>query len=82
MLKSIMHVVINRGILVTAAQILQLIFFFATSGHLYWCIKLFNGIDLFVLTHINAGSPSTSTLPSSMSTPSVRVPFARHMYPN
>jgi hypothetical protein len=68
-----MHLVINRGILVTATQILQLIFFFATANHLYWYVNLSDGIALFLLTHIDAGSLSTSTLRSSMSTPSVRI---------
>ncbi|KAJ7195973.1 hypothetical protein GGX14DRAFT_674252 [Mycena pura] len=37
MLQSLMHLIINRAILVTAAQTLLLIAFFATSQHLYWC---------------------------------------------
>ncbi|KAJ7339737.1 hypothetical protein DFH08DRAFT_963784 [Mycena albidolilacea] len=60
MLKSIMHVVINRGILVTAAQILQLIFFFATSGHLYWLAFHINTTKLYVNTFfgmLNARPP-------------------------
>ncbi|KAJ7107571.1 hypothetical protein C8R44DRAFT_804781, partial [Mycena epipterygia] len=36
LLRSLMHLVINRGLLVTAAQIILLITFFASSGHLYW----------------------------------------------
>jgi hypothetical protein len=42
MLRSFMHLVITRGILVTAAQILLLITFFATTGHLYWYVVLSN----------------------------------------
>jgi hypothetical protein len=38
--KSLMHLVINRGIIVTAAQILLLVTFCVTSGHLYWCVVL------------------------------------------
>lgn len=38
LLRSLMHLVINRGLLVTAAQIILLITFFASVGHLYWCV--------------------------------------------
>ncbi|KAJ7351530.1 hypothetical protein DFH08DRAFT_860644 [Mycena albidolilacea] len=49
-LKSLMHLVINRGILVTATQILQLIFFFATANHLYWLAVHINTTKLYVNT--------------------------------
>jgi hypothetical protein len=39
LLKSLMNLVINRGLLVTAAQIILLITFFASSGHLYWSVS-------------------------------------------
>ncbi|KAJ6589261.1 hypothetical protein B0H19DRAFT_1367671 [Mycena capillaripes] len=50
MLRSLMHLVINRGILVTAAQILLLITFFATPGHLYWLAVHINTTKLYVNT--------------------------------
>ncbi|KAJ7186567.1 hypothetical protein C8R46DRAFT_1341942 [Mycena filopes] len=50
MLKSLMNLVINRGILVTAAQILLLITFFATSNHLYWLAVHINTTKLYVNT--------------------------------
>ncbi|KAJ7111618.1 hypothetical protein C8R43DRAFT_1139018 [Mycena crocata] len=50
LLRSLMHLVINRGILVTAAQILLLITFFATSGHLYWLAVHINTTKLYVDT--------------------------------
>ncbi|KAJ7889780.1 hypothetical protein B0H14DRAFT_3126835 [Mycena olivaceomarginata] len=49
-LKTLMHLVINRGILVTATQILQLIFFFATANHLYWLAVHINTTKLYVNT--------------------------------
>ncbi|KAJ7058544.1 hypothetical protein C8F01DRAFT_293145 [Mycena amicta] len=50
LLRSLMHLVINRGILVTLAQILLLITFFATSGHLYWLAVHINTTKLYVNT--------------------------------
>ncbi|KAF7290325.1 hypothetical protein HMN09_01290500 [Mycena chlorophos] len=50
LLRSLMNLVINRGILVTAAQILLLITFFATSGHLYWLAVHINTTKLYVNT--------------------------------
>ncbi|CAK5278723.1 unnamed protein product, partial [Mycena citricolor] len=50
LLKSLTHLFINRGILVTAAQILLLITFFATSGHLYWLAVHVNTTKLYVNT--------------------------------
>ncbi|KAJ7906602.1 hypothetical protein B0H13DRAFT_2020495 [Mycena leptocephala] len=50
MLRSLMHLIINRGILVTAAQILLLVTFFATSGHLYWLAVHINTTKLYVNT--------------------------------
>nr|GAT51943.1 predicted protein [Mycena chlorophos] len=48
LLRSLMNLVINRGILVTAAQILLLITFFATSGHLYWLAVHINTTKLYL----------------------------------
>ncbi|KAJ7046131.1 hypothetical protein C8F04DRAFT_340054 [Mycena alexandri] len=50
MLKTIMHLFINRGILVTIAQIGLLITFFATSNHLYWLAFHVNTTKLYVNT--------------------------------
>jgi len=50
MLRHIMHLVINRGILVTAAQILLLVTFFSTPGHLYWLAVHINTTKLYVNT--------------------------------
>ncbi|KAJ6596537.1 hypothetical protein B0H10DRAFT_2232461 [Mycena sp. CBHHK59/15] len=50
LLRSLMHLVINRGLLVTAAQILLLITFFATAGHLYWLAVHINTTKLYVNT--------------------------------
>ncbi|KAJ7115627.1 hypothetical protein C8R43DRAFT_1155221 [Mycena crocata] len=50
LLHSLMHLVINRGILITAAQILLLITFFATAGHLYWLAVHINTTKLYVNT--------------------------------
>ncbi|KAF7372852.1 hypothetical protein MSAN_00491200 [Mycena sanguinolenta] len=50
LLKSLMHLVINRGILVTVAQIMLLITFFATPGHLYWLAIHINTTKLYINT--------------------------------
>ncbi|KAF7291118.1 hypothetical protein MIND_01254900 [Mycena indigotica] len=50
LLRSLMHLVINRGILVTLAQFLLLITFFASSGHLYWLAVHINTTKLYVCT--------------------------------
>ncbi|KAJ7889604.1 hypothetical protein B0H13DRAFT_883564 [Mycena leptocephala] len=50
MLRSFIHLVITRGILVTAAQILLLITFFATTGHLYWLAVHITTTKLYVNT--------------------------------
>ncbi|KAF8186133.1 hypothetical protein K438DRAFT_1446181, partial [Mycena galopus ATCC 62051] len=50
LLKSIMHLVINRGLLVTFAQILLLIVFFAFPEHLYWLAVHINTTKLYVNT--------------------------------
>ncbi|KAJ7820339.1 hypothetical protein B0H14DRAFT_3876328 [Mycena olivaceomarginata] len=60
MLKSLMHLVINRGILVTAAQILLLITFFATAGHLYWLAVHINTTKLYVNTFFGMLNARTS----------------------
>jgi len=50
MLQSLMHLIINRAILVTAAQTLLLITFFTTSEHLYWLAVHINTTKLYVNT--------------------------------
>ncbi|KAJ7727434.1 hypothetical protein DFH07DRAFT_231067 [Mycena maculata] len=60
LLKSLMHLVINRGLLVTAAQILLLITFFATSGHLYWLAVHINTTKLYVNTFFGMLNARTS----------------------
>ncbi|KAJ7889602.1 hypothetical protein B0H13DRAFT_2666185 [Mycena leptocephala] len=50
MLRSLIHVAITRGILVTAAQILLLVIFFATTGHLYWLAVHITTTKLYVNT--------------------------------
>ncbi|KAJ7146979.1 hypothetical protein C8R44DRAFT_657234 [Mycena epipterygia] len=50
LLRSLMHLVINRGLLVTAAQIILLITFFASVGHLYWLAVHINTTKLYVNT--------------------------------
>ncbi|KAJ7703417.1 hypothetical protein B0H16DRAFT_1638773 [Mycena metata] len=52
MLKTIMHLFVNRGILVTIAQVGLLIVFFATSNHLYWIAFHINGTKLYVNTFL------------------------------
>ncbi|KAJ7439077.1 hypothetical protein B0H11DRAFT_2293592 [Mycena galericulata] len=64
MLKHIMHLFVNRGILVTAAQILLLVMFFATSNHLYWLAVHINTTKLYVNTFfamLNARNSVRST---------------------
>ncbi|KAJ7460277.1 hypothetical protein FB451DRAFT_1270880 [Mycena latifolia] len=50
LLRSLMHLVINRGLLVTAAQIVLLVTFFASAGHLYWLAVHINTTKLYVNT--------------------------------
>ncbi|KAJ7641221.1 hypothetical protein FB45DRAFT_899696 [Roridomyces roridus] len=50
LLRSLKHLFINRGILVTAAQILLLLTFFANAGHLYWLAVHINTTKLYVNT--------------------------------
>ncbi|KAJ7664063.1 hypothetical protein B0H17DRAFT_1211478 [Mycena rosella] len=50
LLRSLMNLVINRGLLVTAAQIILLITFFASAGHLYWLAVHINTTKLYVNT--------------------------------
>ncbi|KAJ7342946.1 hypothetical protein DFH08DRAFT_962972 [Mycena albidolilacea] len=47
LLRSLMHLIINRGILVTAAQILLLVTFFGTPNHLYWIAVHINTTKLY-----------------------------------
>ncbi|KAJ7222172.1 hypothetical protein GGX14DRAFT_662796 [Mycena pura] len=54
MLQSLMHLIINRAILVTAAQALLLITFFATSEHLYWLAVHISTTKLYVNTFCQA----------------------------
>ncbi|KAJ7090483.1 hypothetical protein C8R44DRAFT_990706 [Mycena epipterygia] len=65
LLRSLMHLVINRGLLVTAAQIVLLITFFASVGHLYWLAVHINTTKLYVNTFfamLNARSTPESEL--------------------
>ncbi|KAF7332958.1 hypothetical protein MVEN_02401700 [Mycena venus] len=71
-LKSLMHLVINRGVLVTATQILQLIFFFAVSKHLYWLAVHINTTKLYVNTFFGMLN-SRSTHPTDHMTMSYSV---------
>ncbi|KAJ7730144.1 hypothetical protein B0H16DRAFT_1775188 [Mycena metata] len=50
MLRSLMHLIINRGILVTAAQILLVTTFFSAPKHLYWLAIHINTTRLYVNT--------------------------------
>ncbi|KAJ7033542.1 hypothetical protein C8F04DRAFT_1260797 [Mycena alexandri] len=50
MLKSLMHLIINRGILVTAAQVSLTTTFFAAPKHLYWLAIHINTTRLYVNT--------------------------------
>jgi len=60
LLRSLMHLVINRGLLVTFAQILMLIVFFTSTHHLYWVAVHINTTKLYVNTFfamLNARTP-------------------------
>jgi len=50
MLKSLMHLIINRGVLVTTAQVLLTTTFFAAPTHLYWLAVHINTTRLYVNT--------------------------------
>ncbi|KAJ6458532.1 hypothetical protein C8R45DRAFT_1183546 [Mycena sanguinolenta] len=50
LLRSLMHLVINRGLLVTFGQTLMLILFFTSTGHLYWVAVHINTTKLYVNT--------------------------------
>ncbi|KAJ7161875.1 hypothetical protein C8R43DRAFT_991680 [Mycena crocata] len=50
LLKSLMHLIVNRGLLVTFAQILLLIVFFAAPHRLYWLAVHINTTKLYVNT--------------------------------
>ncbi|KAJ7112115.1 hypothetical protein C8R44DRAFT_798112 [Mycena epipterygia] len=62
LLRSLMHLVINRGLLVTAAQIILLITFFASSGHLYWLAVHINTTKLYVNTFFGMLNARTAVL--------------------
>jgi hypothetical protein len=55
-----MHLIINRGILVTAAQILLLVTFFGTPNHLYWMAVHINTTKLYVNTFCQSLRPQPS----------------------
>ncbi|KAJ7912307.1 hypothetical protein B0H13DRAFT_2327475 [Mycena leptocephala] len=60
LLRSLMHLVINRGLLVTFAQILMLIVFFTSTHQLYWVAVHINTTKLYVNTFfamLNARTP-------------------------
>lgn len=72
MIKSLMHFVINRGILVTLIQVLLLIFFFAVEDRLYWWVSIIiKSALLWYPSWLPIGLLSTLTLLNYMSTPSV-----------
>ncbi|KAJ6582388.1 hypothetical protein B0H19DRAFT_527220 [Mycena capillaripes] len=56
-LRSLMYLVVNRGVLVTVAQVVTLIVLFASTSHLYWSLSSFplltGLIILRVAVHIN-----------------------------
>ncbi|KAJ6582381.1 hypothetical protein B0H19DRAFT_1252482 [Mycena capillaripes] len=49
-LRSLMYLVVNRGLLVTAAQVVTLIVLFASTSHLYWVAVHINTTRLYVNT--------------------------------
>lgn len=60
LLRSLMHLVINRGILVTLAQVVMLIVFFTSTTRLYWVPIHINTTKLYVNTFfamLNARTP-------------------------
>ncbi|KAJ6582348.1 hypothetical protein B0H19DRAFT_929436, partial [Mycena capillaripes] len=48
--RTLMYLVINRGLLVTLAQLLTSIVFFACTPHLYWVAFHINTTKLYVNT--------------------------------
>ncbi|KAF8143996.1 hypothetical protein K438DRAFT_1945587 [Mycena galopus ATCC 62051] len=50
LLRSLMHLVINRGLLVTLGQTLMLILFFTSTARLYWVAVHINTTKLYVNT--------------------------------
>ncbi|KAJ7156525.1 hypothetical protein C8R43DRAFT_1183920 [Mycena crocata] len=50
LLRSLMHLVINRGILVTFGQVLMLLLFFTSTTRLYWVAVHINTTKLYVNT--------------------------------
>ncbi|KAJ7139300.1 hypothetical protein C8R44DRAFT_764194 [Mycena epipterygia] len=62
LLRSLMHLVINRGLLVTFAQILMLIVFFTSTAHLYWVAVHINTTKLYVTTFFAMLNARTSVL--------------------
>ncbi|KAJ7872487.1 hypothetical protein B0H14DRAFT_2721836 [Mycena olivaceomarginata] len=66
LLRSLMHLIINRGILVTAAQILLLVTFFGTPNHLYWMAVHINTTKLYVNTFFGMLNARTALVERSM----------------
>ncbi|KAJ7768661.1 hypothetical protein DFH07DRAFT_1058312 [Mycena maculata] len=62
LLRSLIHLVINRGLLVTFAQILMLVLFFASTTHLYWLAVHINTTKLYVNTFFAMLNARTSYL--------------------
>ncbi|KAJ7782210.1 hypothetical protein DFH07DRAFT_1055083 [Mycena maculata] len=65
LLKSLIHLVINRGILITAAQIFLLVTFFATSGHLYWLAVHINTTKLYINTFSDESESGSGVVDTS-----------------
>ncbi|KAF7351860.1 hypothetical protein MVEN_01147400 [Mycena venus] len=66
LLRSLMHLIINRGILVTAAQILLLVTFFGTPNHLYWIAVHINTTKLYVNTFFGMLNARTALVERSI----------------
>ncbi|KAJ7802599.1 hypothetical protein B0H14DRAFT_3154942, partial [Mycena olivaceomarginata] len=63
LLRSLMYLVLNRGLLVTLAQVLTLIVLFTSISHLYWVAVHINTTRLYVNTFfamLNARTPPES----------------------
>ncbi|KAJ7832486.1 hypothetical protein B0H13DRAFT_2370921 [Mycena leptocephala] len=84
LLSSLMHLIINRGILVTAAQILLLVTFFATPNHLYWIAVHINTTKLYVNTFFGMLNARTALVERSMQHTSrdITIPEETEIHPN
>ncbi|KAJ7861502.1 hypothetical protein B0H13DRAFT_1900476 [Mycena leptocephala] len=84
LLSSLMHLIINRGILITAAQILLLVTFFATPNHLYWIAVHINTTKLYVNTFFGMLNARTALVERSMQHTSrdITIPEETEIQPN